>query len=180
MLRRPIQSGLHAVVGMDDAAGLRIATGNGHSQRVGDQCRGFRTNAPRSRCASLWDEPAGDRRPALSIPVRPFRTRSLGILRPVCPEIFRFQDPHRPSDTPAAPGNRRPRSRHETPTATDLVEGCSPERRQTACGSQASPSTAPTKASCTARSCSTPSLAGRSAGRSTPAEQESRADLADR
>jgi putative transposase len=33
------------------------------------------------------------------------------------------------------PGNRRPRSRHETPTATDLVERMFARERQTGCGS---------------------------------------------
>jgi putative transposase len=45
------------------------------------------------------------------------------------------------------PGTRRPRSRHKTPTATDLVEGCSPARHQIGCGSLTSPSIAPLAAS---------------------------------
>jgi hypothetical protein len=51
------------------------------------------------------------------------------------------------------PGNRRPRRQHETPTASDLVERTFNREAQIGCGSPMSPSIAPMRARCTARSC---------------------------
>jgi hypothetical protein len=67
------------------------------------------------------------------------------------------------------PGNRRPRPRHQTPTATDLVERMFTREAPNRLRSPTSPSTAPTKARCTAQWSSTRSPAGSWAGRSTPA-----------
>ena len=67
------------------------------------------------------------------------------------------------------PGNRRPRCRHETPTATDLVERMFTREAPNPLGSPTSPNTAPTKARCTARWSSIRSPGESSGGRSTPA-----------
>ena len=68
------------------------------------------------------------------------------------------------------PGTRRPRPRHETPTAADLVERMF--TREAPNRLWVTDITKPTKARCTARWCSTPSPAGSSAGRSTPARPQ--------
>jgi hypothetical protein len=62
------------------------------------------------------------------------------------------------------PGSRRPRPKHQTPTAADLV--AAPDA--TNCGSPTSPNTAPASARCTARSSWTSTPAAWSADRSTP------------
>ena len=41
VLRRPVESALDAVVGVDDQAGIRVAVADGHVERVRDQRRGL-------------------------------------------------------------------------------------------------------------------------------------------